>query len=1349
LRVFNKAFEGVIRHQTAESSRANAEARAEMFGVDTEPIKKEVNERSTLQKLFAFLNTGERTMAAFTKEAAKRQGDYRQESISRIEKSLVEEPAESKGGIFVNPETGRFDSTYFGSNLVDKIIGSGQYKGTYSEDEKAELALKLEELKAQYAAEGKDEPVGSMGKSVLDAFMNKEGEYQDVFWEDVLDQTHPEGDIKSAMLKGIEEREAKTDPSNYTNPDGTVDLMKYFEASKSAGTRGLGSPIMPEFQKNMVGTPNMMAGLYMGIALDPFPEAAMLIGSRTVARPLSKLWKTTGLGTKIAGTKLGKTSRMWGRALSFNKDPVTKLIQDEKAYLTQRGIEITDEIRPYTDQIAKGKQKYKVVADSIADYIDTPPWKVQDVYKDIKEIRVKKKKIMKIITETVGDTVEVGKLQGIEKKLDAIEDRLGKWYQKIEDSVKANSKTTITVGEYTGDSYEQILRKWVKGKGGILTEYDNILGKQKIAGEYLDIPKYLRKLKGVPADELAASLKVELPEVAGALKIDGDDALRQALKKKVKQLNIDTLTTEDYQDILADAVRADLDEQAGYIAKNGKPKEGSLTELVMTKEGLEEMRNLQAGKIDFDPLGTPIMDKGTGKEVSKKVYEDIMEEVTRMKKVKEVKKFRQGIENKKLQPIVDFLKGKLRKAGVEDLGEGYLKEDYIPYRANPDEIVYPTPGAKSPLDELSPAKPVFEHKRKFHTLLQRKKFGKISTNRDAFKLTFQRLMESEGAKARARIVSNIKDLADEFRSGKVTGEEIFVKYADDVPEADVGKWSRLKDPELKNFMMPNEYAEVMERQLQFSVMDKPMQWITSKFDKSMHIMKGYMTVANMGFHMRNFYSNFWHLYLKDGMLAFDPMQHSVADRIMFARFHPDEVITVGNKTMSAEKWLYAATDVRQGGIYNRGFIRADQAALLNQQLELMQMPRWKRIRTKFNPASREFFVLKTGDAVGGYIENHARLVGWLNDIEKGMDFKAAGKNTKYFMIDYGDLSTFEKNVPRRAFPFYSWLRKNSELEITQLFKQAKKFSLIPKLRNYVEALADDDLPEDEYVYEYLKDMYAVKMPFDVAGEDVYYNLDFPFQDLSMWANIPLAVTDPSRLKDFVSEFVSMGNPMLKVPAELAFNKELFFDREIRDKALTEAPPLAQMLNIGQEGAEGERYVSGTQDYLLRQIPFLSNLGKMNPLEEWEGGEKGRTEAKRTTDLLSSYFGLKFFPYDEEKGKISYERKLLAAINQEITNQNMLGADIPEQNKIASALKALYERQISEETGMDDIRSLEDMFKITGGKTEEMSLMLQLLKEPYQEKADKVSGQTLAELMEFFESEGYDFTEEQVREAIGQ
>ena len=97
---------------------------------------------------------------------------------------------------------------------------------------------------------------------------------------------------------------------------------------------------------------------------------------------------------------------------------------------------------------------------------------------------------------------------------------------------------------------------------------------------------------------------------------------------------------------------------------------------------------------------------------------------------------------------------------------------------------------------------------------------------------------------------------------------------------------------------------------------------------------------------------------------------------------------------------------------------------------------------------------------------------------------------------------------------------------------------------------------------------------------------------------------------------------------------------------------------------------------------------------------------------------------------------------------MLGAEIPEQNKIASALKALYEGQISEETGMDDIRSLEDMFKITGGKTEEMSLMLQLLKEPYQEKADKVSGQTLAELMEFFEAEGYNFTEEEVREAIG-
>ena len=60
-----------------------------------------------------------------------------------------------------------------------------------------------------------------------------------------------------------------------------------------------------------------------------------------------------------------------------------------------------------------------------------------------------------------------------------------------------------------------------------------------------------------------------------------------------------------------------------------------------------------------------------------------------------------------------------------------------------------------------------------------------------------------------------------------------------------------------------------------------------------------------------------------------------------------------------------------------------------------------------------------------------------------------------------------------------------------------------------------------------------------------------------------------------------------------------------------------------------------------------------------------------------------------------------------------------------------------------------MFKVTGGRTEEMSVILQLLKQPYYEKAEKVSGQTLAELMEFLESEGYDFTEEDIREAIEQ
>jgi|GEM_PF-5393636 len=1369
--------EGLSNLRSSQSSKENTLARAEIGGVDVTGLENQLDQRGVLTKLFAGIATGERTPAALVKETAIA-NDYRSQNIKMIEKLLAEQQkikAQSESNtfsdIFKNPETGRVNPTYMGINIMDWLAGTEKYEHPESENRIKQIEEVLLQLKEQYAEEGEEvSQYDSMSQAIKAAAKNDPGPYQDKFWEDILADTNPLGEIP---YEWVAENQAKREKlkeleGSYMNNNGTIDIKKYLDAEKEKfEIAGIGGKAAPEFLEGLMGTPNTAAGLYLGLAMDPFPETVGGLVNNLFVKPFKSIMKATGLGTKLSKTEFAKGVRTWGRALSFDKDPVTKALRDGQQEMNNEYRKFLDELEPHMTKVGKNKE-YKEIAKAMTEYMDKPPWKSVDIYKDIKETRIRKKKIMKYITETIGDTTNVKKLKRIEKQLDGIESTLKKWYKKIDDTVMASKKsgTAMEIEGIKGNSYEEILRKWVKEKGGIKTEYVKKGNKLLVSGEYSDINKTLRSKNGIAADELAASLKTEMPEVAGGLKIDGDDSLRQALKKDVPKIDVN-LTTEDYRDHLLRMVQEDMQTQSKYIEKYGKPKKGSLTELIMTKEDLEEMRNLVVGDVEFKetPFGKePWIDKGTGKQVTKQTWEEGQEVVEMNKRIRERKKMEEAFTYPEHQDTIEFLRDKYKQWAKEEGTETI--QDYVPYRKKAEDIFYGTrPKAKDPLTAISPKDPTFQKKRQFKSLLQREKVGKISTERDAFKLAVTRFLEHAKFKARKRIASALKNVA-----GKTINGEVFIKKIDDLTPKEYENWQKIIGgdgtpiEELTGYAMPMEYAEVMARQFQFAMLDKPTKALMNAWDKTMHLMKGYMTVANVGFHMRNFYSNFWHLYLKDGMMAFDLGKHTDADQLITSGSR-DGLVTLSGIQFKASDLAELAKDTN---VFNTGFIRSDGAEHFFQKIEWLQQPRWRRVTSRVNPFSRENILLKGGDLIGGYIENHARLVGFLNEMEKVVattgaksieDLRTkfmsnvmdAGDKTKHFMIDYSDLSSFERNVNRRGIPFYSWLRKNSELEIEQLFKQPKKFSMIPKLKNYVESMSEDKEVESEYLYDYLEKMFAVRLSGGDDDESFYYGMDMPFQDLSMWGKplLALAEGDMGRMDDFWKDLASAGNPMIKTPLEQLFRKELFFDRDIRvdDKVL--APPWMQMLNLGEKGAEGQMYTSGRLEHLARQIPFIQNIGKLMPPEEWEGEEQGRTESKYLTDLFSQ-IGLKTYPFSKEKGETAYNKQLKSLVDNEMRNIETIQGEgtIPTQGDMASAMKQIYETLISDSTGMNDIRELEDILAITGS-SKDLNFLLQQLKEPYYEEADKIRGLELFEILALLKEMGHNPTNEEIQEIIKQ
>jgi len=674
----------------------------------------------------------------------------------------------------------------------------------------------------------------------------------------------------------------------------------------------------------------------------------------------------------------------------------------------------------------------------------------------------------------------------------------------------------------------------------------------------------------------------------------------------------------------------------------------------------------------------------------------------------------------KLTDVADTIKKLFGDFATEESKKGILKEvleNYVPGRV-PSELLgkIPRGGRISALGkELEP----FQQSKVFKNILERAKAG-IPTEQNIFKLTIKRASEHYKALSKLQMVDEVvgfgKKVADLTPVEKLNFVETGLK-------------------KLKGVYFEPEIARVIARVEQFSILDEPTNLILRAYDKTLNLLKGYMTVVNPGFHMRNFYSNYWLLYLKDGMKAFDPVSHLDAISIQLAKRRPNKFINIGNKIVKVDE-LYEMSG--KLGVRRTGFIRSDVAEYLSQRIEWLLKPKAQRMLARLNPFSREFAPMKAGDIAGGFIEDNARLVGWLNDLKRGMSFEDAARNTKKFMIDYTDLSLFEKNVLKRIYPFYAWLRKNSVLQAEQLFKQTGKFALIPKLKNYIESFSED--VNDKYLPDYYEDLAAIRTPLKIGGQPLYFNPNFPWQDLSK-------LTRPK-------ELISGINPMLKVPAELVLNREAYFGRDINIpgglkpaprymQALENIIPFEKFLPGAEKGKEGQLYLTGRQEYLTRQIPFIYNIHKILPPE---AEAEAPVKTRHLTDTLSALAGIKFFPYDEEKNKTYYYEDLISRVNAELKKKRILEEEVPTLSEYKSALKEMYGIEIGQKYDIEQINKLENLLKFTGSSAE-MNLFLKLAKTPYQEEMAKTTDADVLELKRLLDKEGVTYTLDDINKIL--
>lgn len=231
----------------------------------------------------------------------------------------------------------------------------------------------------------------------------------------------------------------------------------------------------------------------------------------------------------------------------------------------------------------------------------------------------------------------------------------------------------------------------------------------------------------------------------------------------------------------------------------------------------------------------------------------------------------------------------------------------------------------------------------------------------------------------------------------------------------------------------------------------------------------------------------------------------------------------GNKTQMNEDQIW--DELIQYGVARQGYIAADVRDTAGQSGKIARGEAVSKVKTHSDRRWRQ------------NREDLMRIATYIDGRKKGLSPQEAANRSLDTHFDYTQLSEFERNVARRASPFYTWSARNVPLQAKmlvrkpgkyagfELFRQetAKYFGFPPDWQNTLSAFDASQLP----------------IPFVHGGGKQAVSFGAPFVDV---AQAPLALLQGKPVEQFriwLDKFASMIGPV-KVPIEVLTNYSTFF-----------------------------------------------------------------------------------------------------------------------------------------------------------------------------------------------------------------
>lgn len=411
------------------------------------------------------------------------------------------------------------------------------------------------------------------------------------------------------------------------------------------------------------------------------------------------------------------------------------------------------------------------------------------------------------------------------------------------------------------------------------------------------------------------------------------------------------------------------------------------------------------------------------------------------------------------------------------------------------------------------------------------------------------------------------------------------EFANDVKKFAIKGGTEVTNPLLKGMKFEPDVAAVIDNFYQ-GIKPKELNVALKSFDKIQNIWKA-QALISPSYHIRNFAGNLWNNFLA----GINPAFYGKAGLLQRGLLKEPKLI---------EK-------MRKLGVIDEGWYAKDIGEeVLNR---VKGVGNWK---AGINPVNQQNYLFQLNKKIGKGIENNARMAHYLSKISEGLSPEKAAESVKKYLFDYGDLTDFEKNIMKRAIPFYTWTRKNLPLQLESLITQPAKFALPHKIITELES--GTEVPNEKYMSPYITENVPVRIRKNEKGNTEYFLL-------GNWLPYASAI---DVLSQPLETFIGMATPIGKTPFEYLFNKSTYFKNTLGEYSDIESRFKQQGEFLGASLRK-------------KNILLLRNIRILNDIDKWiDKQDPTATKNSFMVKLFNTLFG-RAATYDIGKSKYFYDQ----------------------------------------------------------------------------------------------------------------